>query len=606
MNGGITDPSDWPIEFKSLREIDSHLRCPICKELLRAAVVLQCSHNFCSECIRRHLDKESSCPACRVATSTSQIRRNVALDEIANNFGDCRSLLLSTLMEVVRPKPVAKPVSAPRFVKEESMDIDYDSPQQKRRRTSTRITNRTVNSSQDHADIAMSQVSLDDDKDEDFALSHHDSSPSRHKGKNVSRSTGPVLRSRSGRTEQTLSQSSQSSQADERYEPSISAKQEPTSDTVFDPFHGSAPASAQVLASLSSSTDITNSTTTMTVTSTASVPVTGPKLVACPICEKGIPEPYTNTHLDKFCLAGRTDPDYTLLYSLIIKQPASVIALYTKQGTSTRDVVPDTNSSLTKSGTPGRSVGFNSSNPASPARRSTMQWQPQSSSNGTVPKQPMFTPKSAAPEPTRIPKLTYSLLNDKQLRKKLQELGLPTNGDKTLMAKRHAEYTTIFNANCDSTRPKPVSELMKAMQVWERAYEKDLEVKESQRRILEQQQQTQRQIHAAKEAKRQAKKDAADAAAATIDSPEATPPSSQSSNGRSSSSTFVPNQANNNAVNVAIASASAFAHAAKYADEYAELIAEVRSRLQANKEKALAENNTTTTTAEPAPSTSSQ
>lgn len=90
MSEGITDPSDWPIEFKSLREIDSHLRCPICKELLRAAVVLQCSHNFCSECIRRHLDKESSCPACRVATSTSQMRRNIALDQIANNFGDCR------------------------------------------------------------------------------------------------------------------------------------------------------------------------------------------------------------------------------------------------------------------------------------------------------------------------------------------------------------------------------------------------------------------------------------------------------------------------------------------------------------------------------------
>ncbi|KAF8939764.1 E3 ubiquitin-protein ligase rad18 [Haplosporangium gracile] len=605
MNGGITDPSDWPIEFKSLREIDSHLRCPICKELLRAAVVLQCSHNFCSECIRRHLDKESSCPACRVVTSTSQIRRNVALDEIANNFGDCRSLLLTTLVEVVRPKPVVKPVPAPRFVKEGSMDIDYDSPQQKRRRTSTRITNRTVHSSQDHADVAMSQVSLDDDKDENFVLSHHDSSPLRHKGKNVSRSTGPVLRSRGGRSEQTLSQSSQSSQADERYEPSVSANQEQISDTVSDPFHSSEPASAQVLASLSSSTDITNSTTTTAAISIASAPVPGPKLVACPICEKGIPEPYTNTHLDKFCLAGRTDPDYTLLYSLIIKQAASVIALYTKQGTSTRDVVPDTNSSLTKSGTPGRSVGSNSSSPASPARRSTMQWQPQSSSNGAAPKLPKFTPKSTAPEPTRIPKLTYSLLNDKQLRKKLQELGLPTNGDKTLMAKRHAEYTTIFNANCDSTRPKPVSELMKAMQVWERAYEKDLEVKESQRRILEQQQQTQRQIHAA-EAERQAKKDAADAvaAAATMESPEATPSSSQSSNGRSSSMTFVPNQANNTAVNVAIASASAFAHAAKYADEYAELIAEVRSRLQADKEKALAENNTTTTTAEPAPATS--
>ncbi|KAG0285600.1 E3 ubiquitin-protein ligase rad18, partial [Linnemannia gamsii] len=492
----------------------------------------------------------------------------------------------------VRPKPVIKP--APQFVKEESMDIDYDSPQQKRRRTSTRITNRTVSSSQDHADIAMSQVSLDDDKDEDFVLSHQDSSPLRHKGKNVSRSTRPVLRSRGGRAEQTPSQSSQSSQTDERCESNISTKQEPTSVTASDPFHRSA-IPAQVISSLGSITGSASTAATSTVSST-STPSTGANLVACPICEKGIPEPYTNTHLDKFCLAGRTDPDYTVPFNLITKQPPPVIALYAKQGTSTRDVIQDTNSSLTRPGTPGRSVGTNSSNHASPARQPTMQWQSQSTSNGTAPRQPSFTPQPATPEPKRIPKLTYSLLNDKQLRKKLQELGLPMNGDKTLMAKRHAEYTTIFNANCDSTRPKPVSELKKAMQVWEKAYEQDLGAKEAQRRILEQQQQTQRQILAANEAKRHANGDAADTTAAGMDSPGSTPPSSQSNNGRSSSSTFVPNQANNNAVNVAIASASAFAHAAKYADEYAELIAEVRSRLQADKEKALAESNTATTT----------
>ncbi|KAG0295965.1 E3 ubiquitin-protein ligase rad18 [Linnemannia gamsii] len=528
------------------------------------------------------------------------MRRNVALDEIANSFGDCRSLLLNTLMEAVRPKPIVKPV--PQFVKEESMDIDYDSPQQKRRRTSTRITNRTVSSSQDHADIAMSQVSLDDDKDGDFVLSYQDSSSSRHKGKNTTRSTRPVLRSRGGRAEQSLSQSSQSSQADERYEPNMSTKQEPTSVTTSDPSHRSAITPAQLPSSLGSNTESTSTAATPIVTS-ATTPATSPNLVACPICEKGIPEPYTNTHLDKFCLAGRTDPDYTLPFNLITKQPPSVIALYAKQGTSTREVVQDTNSSLTRPGTPGRSAGSNSSNSVSPARQPTMQWQPQSTSNGTAPKQPMFTPKPTAPEPKRIPKLTYSLLNDKQLRKKLQELGLLTNGDKTLMAKRHAEYTTIFNANCDSTRPKPVSELKKAMQVWEKAYEQDMGAKEAQRRILEQQQQTQRQILVANEAKRQARTDATYIAAAGMDSPGSTPPSSQSSNGRSSSSTFVPNQTNNNAVNVAIASASAFAHAAKYADEYAELIAEVRSRLKADKDRALAENNSTTT--EPAPSSQS-
>lgn len=92
MKEDITDPADWPVEFAPLREIDSHLRCPICKDLFRAAMMLQCHHNFCSECIRRHLDKESTCPACRVSTSTSQMRRNVTLDEIANSFKDCRSV----------------------------------------------------------------------------------------------------------------------------------------------------------------------------------------------------------------------------------------------------------------------------------------------------------------------------------------------------------------------------------------------------------------------------------------------------------------------------------------------------------------------------------
>ncbi|KAF9929991.1 E3 ubiquitin-protein ligase rad18 [Linnemannia zychae] len=418
MSESITDPSDWPIEFKSLREIDSNLRCPICKELVRAAIILQCSHNFCSECIRRHLDKESSCPACRVPTSTSQMRRNVALDEIANSFGDCRSLLLSTLNDAVKPKQSKAYV--PRLITEDSMDIDYDSPQQKRRRTSTRITNKPISSSQDHVDFSMSQASLHDDKDEDFVLNHQDSSQLRHKGKSSSRCTGPVLRSRGGRVEQTLPQSSQPSQ-----------------------------------------------------------------------------EISTNHNSAQIPIANHHHTPVTTLVSAPTPSPSSSIS-------------------------------------------------------------------------------------------NTSELGLPTNGDKTLMQKRHAEYTTIFNANCDSTRPKSIAELKKLMQAWEKAYEQDLEAKEQQRKIHEQQQQNQRQIHAKKKAEKAAA--AADALdSESIDASSATPPSSQSSLGRSGSSTFIPNQANNDAINVAVATASATAHVVKYADEYAELIADVRRRLKADKENAHAE-----------------
>ncbi|KAF9938233.1 E3 ubiquitin-protein ligase rad18 [Mortierella alpina] len=205
------------------------------------------------------------------------------------------------------------------------------------------------------------------------------------------------------------------------------------------------------------------------------------------------------------------------------------------------------------------------------------------------------TARQPLPEPKRIPKLTYSVLNEKQLRKKLQELGLPSHGDKQQMMKRHAEYVTIFNANCDATRPRPVSELMKAMDAWERAYELDLtakeEAKQAQRRVQDQElwRRKQEMAQKAKEA----------AISATLPSsampstensliPSTTPPTSQPSS-QSGPSSFVPVQANNNDVAVAVASATAFAHAAKYADEYAELIAEVRRRLEEDKAKAAAE-----------------
>src|SRR5689334_12482353 len=73
-----------------------------------------------------------------------------------------------------------------------------------------------------------------------------------------------------------------------------------------------------------------------------------------------------------------------------------------------------------------------------------------------------------------------------------QELGLPSHGDKQQMMKRHAEYVTIFNANCDASRPRPGSELMKAMDAWERTYELDItareEAKQAQRRVQDQEQ----------------------------------------------------------------------------------------------------------------------
>ena len=51
-------------------------------------------------------------------------------------------------------------------------------------------------------------------------------------------------------------------------------------------------------------------------------------------------------------------------------------------------------------------------------------------------------------------KLVYNLMSDKELRKRLKEIGLPCQGDRQAMIKRHHEFTLIYNTQCDSENPQ--------------------------------------------------------------------------------------------------------------------------------------------------------
>lgn len=51
----------------------------------------------------------------------------------------------------------------------------------------------------------------------------------------------------------------------------------------------------------------------------------------------------------------------------------------------------------------------------------------------------------------------------------MQELGLPTIGNKTLLKERHTEWINIWNANCDSSNPKSKGELLNELKKWERS-----------------------------------------------------------------------------------------------------------------------------------------
>lgn len=59
-----------------------------------------------------------------------------------------------------------------------------------------------------------------------------------------------------------------------------------------------------------------------------------------------------------------------------------------------------------------------------------------------------------------LPKLVYHLLSDKEIKKKLKEHGLSTSGNRQALIRRHKNFIILYNANCDSLNPKPVSDLL--------------------------------------------------------------------------------------------------------------------------------------------------
>lgn len=71
-------------------------------------------------------------------------------------------------------------------------------------------------------------------------------------------------------------------------------------------------------------------------------------------------------------------------------------------------------------------------------------------------------------KPTPLPTLNYSLLSDTNLRKKLKDLGISSIGTRPLLERRHREWLTIWNANCDSSKPRSKAELLRDLETWER------------------------------------------------------------------------------------------------------------------------------------------
>lgn len=78
------------------------------------------------------------------------------------------------------------------------------------------------------------------------------------------------------------------------------------------------------------------------------------------------------------------------------------------------------------------------------------------------------SPRKQQTKLERLPAVNYSTLKDQALRKKMTELGVSSTGSRALVERRHREWRTIWNANCDAVKPRPRAQLVHDLEVWER------------------------------------------------------------------------------------------------------------------------------------------
>ncbi|XP_012781385.2 E3 ubiquitin-protein ligase RAD18 isoform X1 [Ochotona princeps] len=99
----------WPPGLAVLKPVDDLLRCGICFEYFNIAMMIpQCSHNYCSLCIRKFLSYKTQCPTCCVTVTEPDLKNNRVLDELVKSLNFARDRLLQLALE----SPPVSPVSS--------------------------------------------------------------------------------------------------------------------------------------------------------------------------------------------------------------------------------------------------------------------------------------------------------------------------------------------------------------------------------------------------------------------------------------------------------------------------------------------------------------
>lgn len=83
---------------KLLTNIEEEVTCPICLDLLKEPLSLDCGHSFCKACItaenKEYMTsqggKNSSCPVCRIAYCSGELRPNRHVANIVERFREVK------------------------------------------------------------------------------------------------------------------------------------------------------------------------------------------------------------------------------------------------------------------------------------------------------------------------------------------------------------------------------------------------------------------------------------------------------------------------------------------------------------------------------------
>ncbi|XP_071960254.1 E3 ubiquitin-protein ligase RAD18-like [Antedon mediterranea] len=258
----VTDPTDWPSTMPELRTIDTLLRCPICYEFLKTSMMVpECSHNFCSLCIRTYMAYKNQCPTCSVSFLETNLKNNRLLDDIVKNFLAVRPQILKLCSDKGNQVPASTSASEQTRIKQTSSDgpsrsasqTTFDKIDLSKEYFKSSLPKKSPSASKSSSDV-------DDPDFEPFTKSPRVRTPKR-----------TLNRKRC----KTLASSTEEDEEDERAKPG-SSKQKTNEN----------PCSLTIPSPITPSTVANNNTR-----------------ASCPVCGVSVLERFINNHLDK-CLAG--------------------------------------------------------------------------------------------------------------------------------------------------------------------------------------------------------------------------------------------------------------------------------------------------------------